>query len=98
MFASEAIRLITEGVPVYVEKNGRESWKDYSRAVSKPASNYAGIAFSNSSVGAVHALSYPLGAVYHLPHGESNQLLFTEIYRQFIRKGNFASIKNARSR
>ncbi len=36
------------------------------------ASNYAGIAFGNAGVGAVHALSYPLGGKYHVPHGEAN--------------------------
>lgn len=33
------------------------------------ASTMAGIAFSNSMVGAVHALGHALGAVAHLPHG-----------------------------
>lgn len=36
------------------------------------ASNYAGIAFGNAGCAAVHALSYPLGAKYHVAHGESN--------------------------
>lgn len=45
------------------------------------ASNYAGIAFGNTGVGAVHALSYPLGASYHVPHGESNYQFFTEIFK-----------------
>lgn len=36
------------------------------------SSTYAGIAFGNAGCGAVHALSYPLGAKYHIPHGESN--------------------------
>ena len=30
------------------------------------ASNYAGIAFGNAGCAAVHALSYPLGATYHV--------------------------------
>ncbi|WP_445116341.1 iron-containing alcohol dehydrogenase [Acinetobacter sp. WZC-1] len=33
------------------------------------ASTMAGIAFSNSMVGAVHSLGHALGAVAHLPHG-----------------------------
>ncbi|MEO0337661.1 MAG: iron-containing alcohol dehydrogenase [Bacteroidota bacterium] len=41
----------------------------------------AGLAFANATVGAVHALSYPLGAQYHLPHGESNALVMVPVMR-----------------
>ncbi|MHB1315784.1 MAG: iron-containing alcohol dehydrogenase [Christensenellales bacterium] len=91
LFAKEATRLILSGF-MYIEKNGKESWQDYADSF-QTASNYAGIAFSNASVGAVHALSYPLGAIYHIPHGESNQLLFTAIYRKYICKGHFEGIQ-----
>jgi 4-hydroxybutyrate dehydrogenase len=47
------------------------------------ASTFAGIAFSNAGCAAVHAMSYPLGAVYHIPHGEANYLLFTEVYKTY---------------
>ena len=33
------------------------------------------MAFANAGVAAVHALAYPLGARYHLPHGLSNSML-----------------------
>ena len=48
------------------------------------ASNYAGIAFGNAGCGAVHALSYPLGAVYHVPHGESNYAMFTGVMKKYL--------------
>ncbi len=48
------------------------------------AANYAGIAFGNAGCGAVHALSYPLGAVYHVPHGEANYAMFTGVMKQYI--------------
>ncbi|MEL6660139.1 MAG: iron-containing alcohol dehydrogenase [Bacteroidota bacterium] len=35
----------------------------------------AGLAFANATVGAVHALSYPLGTNFKIPHGESNALV-----------------------
>jgi len=34
----------------------------------------AGIAFGNSGVAAVHALAYPLGSRFHVPHGVANGL------------------------
>ena len=48
------------------------------------ASNYAGIAFGNAGCAAVHALSYPLGAVYHIPHGESNYAMFTGVMQKYL--------------
>jgi len=35
----------------------------------------AGMAFSNAPVAAVHALAYPLGGHFHVPHGLSNALV-----------------------
>ncbi len=34
-----------------------------------------GIAFGNAGVGAVHALSYPLGGRFHVPHGVANAVM-----------------------
>lgn len=48
------------------------------------ASNYAGIAFGNAGCAAVHALSYPLGAAYHVPHGESNYAIFTGVMKNYM--------------
>jgi alcohol dehydrogenase class IV len=36
---------------------------------------FAGMAFANAPVAAVHALAYPLGGHYHLPHGLTNSLV-----------------------
>lgn len=41
----------------------------------------AGLAFLNSPVGAVHALAYPLGGHFHVPHGLSNALILPHILR-----------------
>ncbi|GAB7544684.1 iron-containing alcohol dehydrogenase [Cupriavidus sp. 8B] len=41
----------------------------------------AGMAFANAPVAAVHALAYPLGGHYHLPHGLSNSLMLNVILR-----------------
>ena len=39
----------------------------------------AGMAFGNSGVAAVHALAYPLGSRFHVPHGVANGLLLPYI-------------------
>lgn len=57
------------------------------------ASNYAGIAFGNTGVGAVHAMSYPLGGNYHVPHGEANYQMFTEVFKTYAKKNPKGKIK-----
>jgi alcohol dehydrogenase class IV len=41
----------------------------------------AGQAFANAPVAAVHALAYPLGGHYHIPHGLSNSLVLPAVLR-----------------
>lgn len=45
------------------------------------ASFYAGVAITASGTTAVHALSYPLGGKYHIPHGVSNAILLAPVMR-----------------
>ncbi len=42
---------------------------------------FAGMAFANAPVAAVHALAYPLGGRYHLPHGLTNALVLAPVLR-----------------
>lgn len=44
-------------------------------------SHLAGVAFSNAPVGGVHALAYPLGGHFHVPHGHSNALMLRQVLR-----------------
>jgi alcohol dehydrogenase class IV len=39
----------------------------------------AGVAFANAPVAGVHALAYPLGGHFHVPHGLSNALMLTAV-------------------
>ncbi|QJE72452.1 iron-containing alcohol dehydrogenase [Aerophototrophica crusticola] len=41
----------------------------------------AGQAFANAPVAAVHALAYPLGGHFHLPHGLTNALVLPHVIR-----------------
>lgn len=40
---------------------------------------YGGVAITGSGTTAVHALSYPLGGRYHIPHGVSNAILLAQV-------------------
>lgn len=50
------------------------------------ASYLAGIAFFHAGVAGVHALAYPLGGQFHLPHGEANAVLLPYVMA-YIRHG-----------
>ena len=41
----------------------------------------AGQAFANAPVGGVHALAYPVGGIFHVPHGLSNALVLPAVLR-----------------
>jgi len=41
----------------------------------------AGMAFTNAPVAGVHALAYPIGARFHVPHGLSNSLMLAPVMR-----------------
>jgi alcohol dehydrogenase class IV len=40
-----------------------------------------GMAFTNAPVAGVHALAYPIGARFHVPHGLSNSLVLAPVMR-----------------
>lgn len=69
--ALEAMRLIVGNLRT-VAKNGSD--KEARNHMSEGAL-LAGIAFANAGVAAVHALAYPLGSRFHVPHGIANGLL-----------------------
>ncbi|MFV0527576.1 MAG: iron-containing alcohol dehydrogenase, partial [Lachnospiraceae bacterium] len=68
-----------------IAQNGEEARRPLLKDVQL-ASTYAGIAFGNAGTAAVHAMSYPLSAAYHVPHGEANYALLTEVYRKYMEK------------
>ena len=48
------------------------------------ASLHAGMAFSNSMLGIVHALAHPIGGLYDANHGSINAILLPEVIRYDI--------------
>ena len=75
IFALKAIKLISKNLPPAFN-NGKDP---VVRENMLMGSLLAGIALANAGVGATHALSYPLGGFYRVPHGISNALLLPYI-------------------
>ena len=75
--ALAAIRLVRDNLEAAVWSPGDVA----ARENMSLASLQAGLAFSNASLGAVHALAHPLGGFLDLPHGECNALLLEHVVR-----------------
>lgn len=75
LHAMEAIRLVNNYlIPVTQNLNNLEL-----RGKLMLASLHAGLAFSNASLGLIHAIAHSLGGFLDLPHGECNALLLEQI-------------------
>jgi alcohol dehydrogenase class IV len=75
MHALEAIRLVAAHLRDSVAEPGNYEL----RAQIMLASLQAGLAFSNASLGSVHAMAHSLGGYKDLPHGECNALLLPHV-------------------
>lgn len=78
--ALQAARLIDQSIRTAVQ-NGSDR---EARTNMSMGSYIAGLAFFNAGVAGVHALAYPLGGQFHIPHGESNAVLLPYVMA-FIR-------------
>ena len=76
-YGTAAIRLITQNLET-ATKDGKNRHARYNMAL---ASTMAGIAFSNSMVGAVHAIGHALGGVCHVPHAVAMTILLPHVMR-----------------
>lgn len=82
LFSLKAMTIILNTYKEITTK-GREALKPLIKDVLT-ASTFAGIAFGNAGCAAVHAMSYPLGAACHVPHGEANYVMFTAVYKTYM--------------
>ena len=77
MLAREALRLLGANIRTVVSDPGNVE----ARGAMLLGSMLAGQAFANSPVAAVHALAYPIGGTFHIPHGLSNALVLPHVLR-----------------
>ena len=76
-YGTAAIKLIAENLET-ATVNGKNREARFNMAL---ASTMAGIAFSNSMVGAVHAIGHALGGVCHVPHAVAMTILLPHVMR-----------------
>jgi alcohol dehydrogenase class IV len=77
ILATQALTLLGGAIETAVHKGGDIE----ARSAMLLGSMLAGQAFANSPVAAVHALAYPLGGHFHIPHGLSNALVLPHVLR-----------------
>ncbi|SHH36515.1 iron-containing alcohol dehydrogenase [Pollutimonas bauzanensis] len=75
--AREALRLLYHSL----ERVCREGQDISARQNMLIGAMMAGQAFANAPVGGIHALAYPLGGIFHVPHGLSNALMLKPVLR-----------------
>ncbi len=73
--ALEAMRLISSNLLKSVAEPANLEY----RTGMMLGSLEAGLAFSNASLGAVHAMAHSIGGLLDLPHGECNAMLFERV-------------------
>ena len=88
MLAKEALKLLGGSIEIAVS-NGSDI---EARSNMLLGSMLAGSSFGNSPVAGVHALAYPIGGTYHIPHGLSNAIVLPYVLRFNIKDQNAAQL------
>ena len=73
--ARQALTMLSQNIRTAVDEGGNRE----ARASMLLGAMLAGQAFANAPVAAVHALAYPLGGHFHIPHGLSNSLVLPSV-------------------
>ncbi|MFQ6575983.1 iron-containing alcohol dehydrogenase [Pseudomonas sp. UM16] len=77
LLACEALRMLASNLDQAVHNGSNRE----ARQAMLLGACLAGQAFANAPVAAVHALAYPLGGHFHIPHGLSNALVLPHVLR-----------------
>lgn len=83
-YALEAVKLIDTNLKKCYDEPENET----ARKNMLYASHYAGIAFTKSYVGYVHALAHALGGKYGISHGLANAVLLPKVLISYGKKAN----------
>jgi alcohol dehydrogenase class IV len=75
MLAREALTLLASNLLTVCERPDDLA----ARGAMLLGAHLAGVAFANAPVAGVHALAYPLGGHFHVPHGLSNALMLPHV-------------------
>ncbi|QPQ55412.1 iron-containing alcohol dehydrogenase [Allosphingosinicella flava] len=77
LLAKDALRLLSANLLIACDDPANME----ARSAMLVGAHLAGVAFANAPVAAVHALAYPLGGHFHVPHGLSNALMLPHVLR-----------------
>lgn len=77
MLAQKALSLLSKNLLPACENGSNRA----AREAMLLGATLAGQAFANAPVAAVHALAYPIGGIFHVPHGLSNSLVLAQVMR-----------------
>ena len=77
MLAIKALELLSRHILTACRDGGNRE----ARSAMLLGAMFAGQAFANSPVAAVHALAYPIGGIFHVPHGLSNALVLAPVLK-----------------
>jgi alcohol dehydrogenase len=94
--SEKALELIGGNIRLFVANRKNEE----AAAAMLAGSLFAGIAFSWARLGNVHAMSHPVSACFHVPHGIANAILLPTIleYNSLADNGKYLKIYNAISK
>ncbi|HAS79837.1 MAG TPA: NAD-dependent alcohol dehydrogenase, partial [Fusobacteriaceae bacterium] len=90
--AQKAMELIGKNVRKFVANRQDEE----AACAMMSGSNFAGIAFAWAKLGNVHAMSHPVSAFFHVPHGVANSIILPTVmeYNALVDNGRYEVIYN----
>lgn len=90
--AEKAMELIGKNLRNFVKNRGDKE----AACGMMIGSNFAGISFAWARLGNVHAMSHPVSAFYHVPHGIANSVLLPTVmeYNSIVDNGRYEKIYN----
>lgn len=90
--AEKAMELIGANLKQFVANRSNEA----AASAMMIGSTFAGISFAWARLGNVHAMSHPVSAFYHIPHGVANSVLLPTVmeYNALADNGKYEKIYN----